>query len=187
VFKPDRIWRNKKAQNAPIAFPNIETAETIMRAALSVTAILTTFIVCSVNAGDNMKAFPSPDNGQIRYVIQLAEKDDESNYQVELIVGQTVRIDKTNQYFFGGQIKKDTIVGWGFTRYVVDELGPMAGTLMAVNPNAPKVDRFIRLGGEPYLIRYNSRLPVVVYVPEGVEARYRIWRAEPESKEANEG
>ena len=117
----------------------------------------------------------------------LPNKMNESNYQVELIVGQTVKIDETNQYFFGGQIKKENIVGWGFTRYVVSELGPMAGTLMAVDPNAPKVDRFIRLGGEPYLIRYNSRLPVVVYVPEGVDVRYRIWRAEPESKAANEG
>ena len=158
-----------------------------MRVALTVTAIFTVFMVCSVNAGDNMKAFPPPDKGQIRYVIQLAEQDDESNYQVELIAGQTVKIDESNQYFFGGQIKKESIVGWGFTRYVVSELGPMAGTLMAVDPNAPKVDRFIRLGGEPYLIRYNSRLPVVVYVPEDVEVRYRIWRAEPESKEANEG
>jgi len=48
---------------------------------------------------------------------------------------------------------------------------------MAVDPNAPKVDRFVRLGGEPYFIRYNSRLPIVVYVPEGVEVRYRIWEA----------
>ena len=158
-----------------------------MRVTLAVTAIFTVFMVCSVNAGDNMKAFPPPDQGQIRYVILLAEQDNELNYQVELIVGQTVKIDETNQYFFGGQIKKENIVGWGFTRYVVNELGPMAGTLMAVDPNAPKVDRFIRLGGEPYLIRYNSRLPVVVYVPEGVDVRYRIWRAEPESKAANEG
>jgi ecotin len=158
-----------------------------MRVTLAVTVIFTVFMVCSVNARDNMKAFPPSDQGQIRYVIHLAEQDEESNYQVELIVGQTVKVDESNQYFFGGQIKKENIVGWGFTRYVVSELGPMAGTLMAVDPNAPKVDRFIRLGGEPYLIRYNSRLPVVVYVPEGVEVLYRIWRAEPESKAANEG
>jgi ecotin len=158
-----------------------------MRVTLAVTVIFTVFMVCSVNARDNMKAFPPSDQGQIRYVIHLAEQDEESNYQVELIVGQTVKVDESNQYFFGGQIKKENIVGWGFTRYVVSELGPMAGTMMAVDPNAPKVDRFIRLGGEPYLIRYNSRLPVVVYVPEGVDVRYRIWRAEPESKAANEG
>jgi len=33
----------------------------------------------------------------------------------------------------------------------------MAGTQMAIDPNAPKLNRFITLGGEPYLIRYNSR------------------------------
>jgi hypothetical protein len=42
---------------------------------------------------------------------------------------------------------------------------------MAVDPDAPKVARFISLGGEPYIIRYNSRLPVVVYVPEDAEVR----------------
>jgi ecotin len=63
----------------------------------------------------------------------------------------------------------------------------MAGTLMAVDPNDPKVSRFIRLGGEPYLIRYNSRLPIVVYVQEGVEVRYRIWTAEPEIKLMEKG
>ena len=152
-----------------------------------VTTMSLMFAVCSVDAQDNMKAFPPPEKGQLRYVIQLPEQDDESNYQVELIVGQTVRIDEANQYFFGGQIKALSIEGWGFTRYVVSELGPMAGTLMAVDPDAPKVDRFIRLAGEPFLIRYNSRLPVVVYVPEGVEVRYRIWRADPAASKATEG
>ena len=69
----------------------------------------------------------------------------------------------------------ESIKGWGFTRYMVSELG--AGTWMRVDPNAPKVERFIALGGAPFIIRYNSRLPVVVYVPAGVEVRYRIWRA----------
>lgn len=55
----------------------------------------------------------------------------------------------------------------------------MAGTLMAPDPTAPKVDRFITLGGEPYLVRYNSKLPLVAYVPADVEVRYRIWRADP--------
>ena len=31
------------------------------------------------------------------------------------------------------------------------------------------------------LIRYNSRLPIVVYAPEGVEIRYRVWKAEPKA------
>ena len=91
------------------------------------------------------------------------------------------------RHFFGGKIERSTIKGWGFTRYDVAELGPMAGTLMAADPNAPKVERFVTLGGEPYLIRYNSRLPVVVYVPEGVEVRYRIWTAGDEIETIEEG
>ena len=118
----------------------------------------------------------------VRYVLQLPKQDDESAFKVELIVGKTVLLDEQNRYFFSGKIQQETIKGWGFTRYNVSQLGPMAGTRIAVDPNAPKVNRFITLGGEPYLIRYNSRLPVVVYAPEGVEVRYRIWTAAPEMK-----
>jgi ecotin len=53
----------------------------------------------------------------------------------------------------------------------------MAGTRVGVDPDAPKVDRFVTLGGEPYMVRYNSRLPIVVYVPTGTEVRYRVWTA----------
>ncbi|MCI0366535.1 MAG: ecotin family protein, partial [Phycisphaerales bacterium] len=140
-----------------------------------VTTVLSFLLVVSAGqAADNMKAFPPAEQGTVRYVLQLPKQADESAFRVELIVGKTVQVDERNSYFFGGKIEKETINGWGFTRYKVDKLGPMAGTLMAVDPKAPKVARFITLGGDPYLIRYNSRLPIVVYVPEGVEARYRI-------------
>ena len=141
----------------------------------------------SVAAADNMKAFPPANPGMTRHVLQLPKQDDESAFKVELIVGKTVELAEGNRYFFGGTIKAVNIEGWGFTRYVVSELGPMAGTLMAVDPNAPKVPRFITIGGEPQLIRYNSLLPVVVYVPNGVEVRYRIWSAAPETKAIEKG
>lgn len=139
------------------------------------------------HAADDLKAFPSAEKGMVRYCLQLPEQTDETALKVELIVGKTVQVDKENCYFFGGTIEARIIEGWGYTRYTVRELGPMGGTLMAVDPNAPKVDRFVTLRGEPYLIRYNSLLPLVVYVPEGAEVRYRIWRAEAEIKTMTEG
>lgn len=138
-------------------------------------------------AADSLRAFPPAEAGMVRYVLQLPAQPDESALKIELIVGKTVELDAHNRYFFGGRIERETIKGWGFTRYVVAKLGPMAGTLMAVDPNAPKAARFIALGGEPYLIRYNSRLPVVVYVPEGAEVRYRIWSAGAEAKAMEKG
>ena len=75
----------------------------------------------------------------------------------------------------------------GFPYYKVSELGPVAGTLMAIDPNALEMNRFITIGGEPDLIRYNSQLPIVVYAPVGVEVHYRIWNTGPETKMIEEG
>ena len=140
-----------------------------------------------VHAVDNLKAYPPADKDKVRHVLQLPAQDDESVFKVELIVGKTVQVDKENNYFFGGAIKEENIKGWGFTRYIVSKLGPMAGTLMTTDPSAPKVHRFIKLSGEPYFIRYNSRLPIVVYVPKGVEVRYRIWSAKANAKAIKKG
>lgn len=136
---------------------------------------------------DNMKAFPAAEDGQQRYVIQLPEMSDESAFKVELVIGKQVQVDSENHYFFAGQIQTHNIPGWGFTRYVLDDLGPMAGTLMAVRDDAEKVERFIPLLGEPYLVRYNSRLPIVVYAPEDAQVRYRIWSAAKELIELDPG
>ena len=158
-----------------------------MKKVFSITALGFLASVFSAHAGENMKAFPPPDDGMVRYVLQLPKQVDESAFKVELIVGKTVELDERNRYFFGGKIQQETIKGWGFPRYNVSQLGRMAGTQIAIDPNAPKVNRFITLGGEPYLIRYNSRLPVVVYAPEGVEVRYRVWTAKPEMKVMEKG
>ncbi len=141
----------------------------------------------AVQAGDILKAFPAAESGMTRHVLTLPTQTDESTRRVELIVGKTLQTDAGNRYFYAGHIEAQNIDGWGFTRYVVAELGPLAGTLMAVDPTAPKVARFIALGGEPYLIRYNSKLPVVVYVPAGVEVRYRIWTAQDPALPISEG
>ena len=136
--------------------------------------------VPALQAADNLKPFGPAGEGMVRYVLQLPAEDDEADLRVELIVGKMVQVDEKNRYFFGGQLQEEVVEGWGFTQYKLTNLGPMGGTLMAVDPNAAKVSRFISLGGDPYFIRYNSRLPIVVYVPEGVEVRYRIWAAAAE-------
>ncbi len=77
------------------------------------------------------------------------------------------RLTKGADTFSAGRVENERIKGWGFTRYKVSKFGPMA-----VDPNVPKAARFVTLDGDPYMIRYNSRLPIVVYVPQGVDVRY---------------
>ena len=150
-------------------------------------ALVLSLVTTMSLAADNMKAFPPAEEGMVRYVINLPEQEDEAAWRVELLVGRTVQLDAANRYFFAGTLETETIEGWGFDRHILRQLGPMAGTLMAVNPDAPKAERFITLGGEPRLLRYNSRLPLVVYVPDGVEVRYRFWRADLDVTTAERG
>jgi ecotin len=142
------------------------------------TAVLLLILLAPLSqAEDNLKAFPPAEPGMQRHVLQLPPHALEDDLRVELKVGKTLELDPHNRYFFGSQLETVNIEGWGFSAFRLAELGPMTGTLMAVDPAVAKVPRFVALGGDPLLIRYNSRLPVVVYVPEGVEVRFRIWAA----------
>ena len=158
-----------------------------MRALTVILVFVAGSAVAAAPEADSMKAFPPAEEGMVRYVLQVPKQDDEAAFKLELIVGKVVKVDDRNRFFFGGKIKEETIEGWGFPRFVVKALGPMAGTLIAVDPNAPQVERFITVGGGPHLVRYNSRVPVVVYVPVGVEVRYRVWQAKPEVKTMEQG
>ncbi len=130
--------------------------------------------------GDDLKAYPAPSASQTRSVIRLPAHANEDQLKLELIVGRTLMVDCNSQRL-GGRIDTRTAEGWGYDYFVVSDLGQGASTLMAC-PDNTKKQAFVRGGGEPTLIRYNSRLPVVVYAPRDVEVRYRVWRAGPEER-----
>lgn len=150
-------------------------------------ALLLALPALATEAEKNLKPYPPAEDGMTRYVLMLPKEADEKGIKVELIVGKTVETDGVNRHFFSGALKRETVKGWGFGYYILPKLGPMAGTLMAGRPGGAKVKSFVRLGGEPYTVRYNSRLPLVVYVPEGVEVRYRLWRADLKATPVKEG
>lgn len=136
-----------------------------------------------VKARKELKAYPEAAEGMIRYVLYLEPKEDESLYQVELQVGKTIETDGVNRYGFGGQVKKETVKGWGYSMYTVEKgaFDNPFSTRIGVPAGQPKVKKFVQLGGSSGLVRYNSKLPIVVYVPAGGEVRYRIWEAPPQA------
>ena len=106
------------------------------------------------------------------------DRGEENAFKVELIVGKMMLTDGVNRMFLGGgKIAPKPLKGWGCTYYEVPRLGPAASTLIGVPPGTPKVEKFVT--GSSQLIRYNSRIPIVVYVPQVAEVRYRIWSAKP--------
>ena len=134
-----------------------------------------------------LKAFPAAKDGMVRHVINLPDRQrgEEDGYRVEIVVGKTMLTDGVNRMHLGGKIEAKPLQGWGFTYYEVEKLGPAASTLIGVPPDQPKVEKFVR--GPSLMIRYNSRIPLVIYVPEGGEVRYRIWKAPEKFEEAKKG
>lgn len=124
-----------------------------------------------------LKAFPPAKEGMERIVIVLPHKErkKEDGFKVELIPGKVMLTDNINLMRIGTTLVPRTLKGWGYTYYEVTGQDVTMSTMMAVPEGESKTMAFVP--GTSLLIRYNSRLPIVVYVPKGHEIRYRIWNA----------
>lgn len=126
---------------------------------------------------DYKAPYPEPTANQRRYVIYLQEQPNEDdNFKVQLIPGQIKEVDPVNRHFIRAQVEEKTVQGWGYDYHVVT-FGPAMGmTLMAPPPGAGTAPKFVGDYNQP-LIRYNSKLPIVVYVPKEGVLHYKIWSA----------
>jgi ecotin len=142
--------------------------------------LLLSWLALSAVAGaqtpaDDLKPFPLPDSGRQRVVIRLPAVSSPEGLRVEVMVGKTVPVDCNHQHFIT-QVTRETAQGWGYSYYSVDELRGPATTLMACPPGTPKHLEFVRAPAEVLdWLEYNAKLPIVIYLPVGAEARYRIW------------
>ncbi|MCH2174130.1 MAG: ecotin family protein [Lentisphaeria bacterium] len=141
-------------------------------------------MVTANDASKELKAFPTAEGNMERLVIILPHKDraEELNYEVELIPGKTLLVDGVNKTKVGLSLESHPLKGWGYTYYTMSGSAMVRSTMMAVPAGAPKVERFVE--GSSLKVRYNSRLPIVVYAPKGTELKYRIWSTSTELKVA---
>lgn len=125
--------------------------------------------------------FPLAKKGTERFVIipELKSSADATSVKVEIIPGKTIMAD-CNRYALMGKLNEAVVEGWGYAYYEYISDGQMISTKMAC-PDYPLEERFIP--GESMMLDYAKDIPVVVYVPQGFEVKYRIWNAN-ETKEA---
>lgn len=121
-----------------------------------------------------LKAYPPAADGQVRHVIVVPYMAEENDYKVEVIVGKVITTDATNVKIMGGSFEEKTIEGWGYPYYVA-KTGEVASTMMMPLPGQENVERFVAMPGK--MIRYNSKLPIVIYTEPDAVVRYRIWSA----------
>ena len=132
------------------------------------------------NKKDNIHMFPEAKEGYVRYVVEVPKMQNDYDHKVELLIGKNTMAD-CNQRSLWGKIEEVTLKGWGYTYIVASDIQSGPATLMQC-PEPPK-EKFLTI--RDTLRRYNSRLPMVVYVPNGYEVHYRIWNAEEMIQEAS--
>lgn len=78
-----------------------------------------------------------------------------------------------NTLSLNGEIVEKNLEGWGYPYFQVEvssQPAPMT-KMMCPEPAAPKK---LQIGNE-LILKYNSKLPVVVYYPEGVDVDFAIY------------
>ena len=146
-------------------------------------------------ANDYLKYFPKPGNNQQRVVILLAKLDNEPDFLVELIPGVIVEADANdpNHFFVKAKLARKIVKGWQFNYYELQSnIDKISATLIGFEHAGRKKEVFayaMDKGEEGLLskgvyVRYNSQVPIVIYVPMGFEVRYRILKTYGETGKA---
>lgn len=140
--------------------------------------MITNFLSAQVFDKQDLKIYPKPEKGYQQFVIDLPHSDSNNNKKVEISVGKTIETDSCNHYFLAGEIITNTLNGFGYDYYTFKTDGNIASTLMGCGDNN-KINKFVT--SPPFLTRYNGLLPIVIYVPNGYEVRYKIYETNNET------
>ena len=137
----------------------------------------------------DLTGYPEPAPGLKRWVIQpsgLLPKSADPlisahplDWRIQLIVGQTVTLD-CNAKRLSGTGMTMRMLPKASGKALFEVKGPVAvmSTKMACPDDQPTRTSFLSLGKQPYLVPYNASWPIVVDLPENVQLRWRVWKAE---------
>ncbi len=131
----------------------------------------------------DVSIFPKPEKGYKQMVIEVPHSKQDANKKIEFTVGKMMEVDGCNNYGLMGTLEKKDLQGWGYDYYVFTSKGDVFSTQMGC-PDAPK--RHLFVSSQPETTRYNGRMPIVIYVPEEYEVRFKIFVADQDEYEAQE-
>lgn len=119
----------------------------------------------------DVSMYPEAKNGYKRVLINLPSLKNENDFEVELKVGKWQEVD-CNHHSLMGAFEEQTVQGWGYNYYDFESDGRMISTRMGC-PDQELENKLINAQSKK--VRYNSKLPIVVYIPEGYVVSYSIW------------
>ncbi|MGF1735751.1 ecotin family protein [Photobacterium satsumensis] len=123
-----------------------------------------------VLAADNADMFPEMP-GFTKHVIQLdAVENENQTRRVQIIANSVMNVD-CNIKALPMDIERRSLEGWGYSYYVLEKQTNYASTMMACEKEAS--DQNLQFHSD--LLRYNSKLPLVIYAQDDVEVEHTVW------------
>lgn len=127
--------------------------------------------------------FPPAENGFKKLIIEVPYSNNDSNKKIDFYVGKWMEVDACNTFSLIGSYEEKDLQGWGYNYYVFQTKGDVRSTMMAC-PDATLRNLFV--SAAPQTVNYNGRMPIVIYVPDGYEVQFKIFKAENETYTAAE-
>lgn len=131
----------------------------------------------------DVSIFPSPKEGYKQVVIDVPHSAQDANKKLELLVGKWMETDGCNHYGLTGTLEKQELQGWGYDYYNFETDGGVFSTKKGCL-NAKKKNEFVY--GPSKIVAYNGRLPIVVYIPEDHEVKFKIYVSDGDLYQASE-
>lgn len=119
-----------------------------------------------------IKMFPAPKHGFTQQTLHFTQVENEDLYRIEVQVGKYKNVD-CNRHFLSGTLSETALDGWGYKYWQSTEIGEGGSTRMMCPPGS-ETNQFVAIS-DTVTIHYNSQLPAVFYVPEGINIRYKVW------------
>jgi len=131
----------------------------------------------------DVSVFPKPEKGYKQVVIEVPHSAQDANKKIEFRVGKMMEVDGCNNYGLQGTLEKKDLQGWGYDYYVFQSKGDVFSTQMGC-PDAPK--RHLFVSALPETTRYNGRMPIVIYVPQEYDVKFKIFTSDNDEYDAQE-
>ena len=147
----------------------------IFFAVVSMCSMLVGIQVNALGFKDDISMYPEAKEGFERKVITLDKLENEENYKVELFVGKTTTIDACNRFGLNGNWVTKDVNGWGYSYFEFQSNGDIFSTLIGCLDSSLKTQIVYGTGN---FISYNSKLPIVVYTPIGMDLQYKVWETD---------
>lgn len=145
--------------------------------AFSLTTLTAGMTFAQEAAPVDLTIYPAAKTGQGQHILTLPTLEHEGNYKVEVYVAQKMEVD-CNQVMISADLEQEDVKGWGYPYYTVEDVSQPAQTMMGCL-DAKKTEELVPLQfGEDGFVRYNSKLPLVIYAPEGLSVGYRLWQTD---------